>query len=249
MKRLGSIVSGVLGVCAGVAMGTPSTTYWTPMTEDIQGYGVPHLGVDNYFTVFRKASKGGGSLPTDVGVTVGVLPFDKLQMEVGVDLLEPSDDPLFLNAKIGTPEGSLCAGSPALEVGIFNVGTKHGVTDQNVVFGVVGKTVPGVGRLSAGPYVGNPNSLVDARGHRENVGFMVAYDRSFLPVKDKDGSEYSKVVLAGDYASGDNAIGGGGGGVYYYFTKDISLLTGPVFFNDAAINGKWKWTVQLDVNF
>jgi len=56
-------------------------------------------------------------------------------------------------------------------------------------------------------------------------------------------------VLAADYASGKNYIGGGGFGMYHYFTKDISLLTGPVWFNDHAINGQWKWTVQLDINF
>jgi hypothetical protein len=37
-------------------------------------------------------------------------------------------------------------------------------------------------------------------------------------------------------------------GLYYYFTKNIDLLTGPVWFNDEGINGKWKWTVQLDIN-
>ncbi len=78
---------------------------------------------------------------------------------------------------------------------------------------------------------------------------MVAFDHGFLPVKDKDGNdEYNKLVLAADYASGNNVIGGGGVGVYYYFTKDISLLTGPVWFNEQDINGKWKWTIQLDIN-
>ena len=60
--------------------------------------------------------------------------------------------------------------------------------------------------------------------------------------------EYNKLVLAADYASGNNVLGGGGVGVYYYFTKDISLLTGPVWFNEQDINGKWKWTIQLDIN-
>jgi hypothetical protein len=23
---------------------------------------------------------------------------------------------------------------------------------------------------------------------------------------------------------------------------------GPVFFNEEGVNGKWKWTVQLDIN-
>lgn len=233
---------------AGVAHATPSTTYWTPMTVDIQPYGVLHIGVDNYFTVFRKAADGGGSFPTDFGLTMGVLPFEKVQMEIGFDLLESSNYPLYFNAKIGAPEDVLFKGSPTLQLGIFNVGTKNNVTNQNIVFGVIGKTIPGIGRISAGPYIGNKKVLIDKNGDKENTGIMVAFDRGFMPVKDKNGNEYNKLVFAADYASGKNAIGGGGVGLYYYFTKDISLLTGPVWFNEEAINGKWKWTIQLDIN-
>jgi hypothetical protein len=78
---------------------------------------------------------------------------------------------------------------------------------------------------------------------------MVAFDHGFMPVKDAAGAEYSKWVFAADYASGKNAIGGGGVGIYYYVTKDVSLLTGPVWFNEKAINGAMKWTTQLDINF
>lgn len=234
---------------------TPSTTYWTPATTDIQPYGVLHIGNDDYFTVFRNGDKGAGAFPNDFGLTLGILPFEKLQMEIGVDLLEPSldpdtasDNPLFFNAKIGTPEGSLFSGSPALNLGIFNVGTKSKVTNQNVVDFLVGKTIPGIGRLFAGLYYGNPATLLDKDGMRENTGFMVGFDHGFLPTRDAKGNEYNKLVLAADYASGKNAIGGGGAGLYYYFTKDISLLTGPVWFNEEAINGKWKWTIQVDIN-
>jgi len=218
------------------------------MTIDIQTYGVLHLGVDNYFTAFRKAKDGAGSFPTDAGLTVGILPFDKFQMEVGVDLLESSDDPLYWNLKMGSPEGALFSGSPALEAGIFNAGTKKNVTDFNIVYGVVGKTIPGLGRLSVGPYIGNSKTLVDAQGKKENKGVMAAFDRGFMPVKGPDGAEFNRLVFAADYASGNNALGAGGLGIYYYFTKDISLLTGPVWFNEEAINGKWKWTIQLDIN-
>ena len=237
-----------LFLLSGLAYATPSTTYWTPMTMDIQPYGVLHIGVDNYFTVFRKAEDGGGSFPTDFGLTMGVLPFEKVQMEVGVDLLESSNYPLYFNAKIGTPEDSIFKGSPTLQLGVFNVGTKANVTNQNIVHAVIGKTISGVGRVAAGPYIGNKKVLIDKDGKKENTGFMVSFDRGFVPVKDKAGNAYNKLVLAADYASGKNAIGGGGVGLYYYFTKDISLLTGPVWFNEAAINGKWKWTIQLDIN-
>jgi hypothetical protein len=230
------------------ANATPSTTYWTPMTVDIQSFGVLHAGVDDYFTVGRTADDGAGSFPTDVGLTIGVLPFEKVKMEIGVDLLGHTDDPLYFNAKIGIPEDALFSWSPTLQVGIFNAGTKKNVTDQNILFGVVGKSVPYLGRVSAGGYIGNGNVLVDKNGEKENTGFMVAWDHAFLPVKDKEGNEFNRLVVAADYASGKNAFGGGGAGIYYFFTKDISLLTGPVWFNEEAINGEWKWTVQLDIN-
>ncbi len=238
------------------AYATPSTTYWTPMTPDIQSYGVPHIGVDNYFTLFRNAQDKAQSFSPDVTLLeIGVLPFEKLQMEIGADLVDPTNDPttgkdypLFFNAKIGSPENTLFQGSPALYLGVFNAGTKKDVTNQNTFYGTIGKTIPILGRLSAGPYIGNKNVLVDKDGDKANTGFMVAYDRGFIPVKDHEGNEYSKIVFAADYASGKNAIGGGGFGLYYFFTKDISLLTGPMWFNEEAINGKWKWTIQLDIN-
>lgn len=252
MKRMRLVTMAMMIVLlvSGIANATPSTTYWTPMTVDIQAYGVPHIGADNYFTVGKKS---GSNFPTDVGLTVGVLPFEKIQMEIGVDYLGgPADYPWYFNAKIGTPEDALFKGSPTLQAGIFNVGTKTSGpsrTDQNIVYGVIGKTIDPIGRFSIGPYIGNGKALVDHNGDKKNTGFMVAFDRGFFPVKDKDGTiDYNKVVFAADYASGKNAIGGGGFGVYYFFTKNISLLTGPVWFNDKEINGKWKWTVQLDIN-
>lgn len=233
----------------GIVQATPSTTYWTPATTDIQPYGVLHIGVDNYFTVFRKLGNGGGALATDVGLTMGVLPFEKLQLEIGVDLVEPSDYPLFFNAKLGTPEHSLFKESPALNIGIFNVGTQSKVTDYNIVYGLIGKTIPYLGRVHAGAYYGNSSTLVDGNGKKDNAGVMIGWDRPLLSAKDKDGKVlYDRLILAADYASGKNAIGGGGVGLYYYFTKDISLLTGPVFFNDEKLNGNWKWTIQLDIN-
>jgi hypothetical protein len=240
--------SGALVLAAAGAQATPSTTYWTPMTIDFQAPGVLHIGVDNYFTVGKKAADGGGGFPTDFGLTLGAQPFSKLQIEFGVDHLGPADDPFYFNAKIGTPEGALFKGAPTIQAGIFNVGTKKDVTNQNVLYGVVGKTLPGIGRLSAGPYVGNGTVLRDGEGEKDNSGLMVAFDRGFAPVKTKDGDEYSRWVIAADYASGRNAIGGGGVGLYYYFSKSISLLVGPVWFNDTTVNGKWKWTIQLDVN-
>ncbi len=251
MKRVKMLAAAaaMVAVASGSAMATPSTTYWSPMTLDIQAYKVTHLGIDNYFAInLNSDTVAPTALPTDVGLTIGVLPFEKIQMEIGVDANYPSNDPYSFNAKIGAPEEALFKYSPALQVGIYGVGTKNKSTNQNVLYGVIGKTIPMVGRLSAGPYIGNKDVLVNAKGEKENTGFMVAFDRGLFPTKDAAGNEYNKVVLAADYESGKNAIGAGGVGVYYFFTKDISLLTGPVWFNEKAINGSWKWTTQLDIN-
>jgi len=278
----------------GTASATPSTTYWTPATSDIQPFNVWHIGVDNYFRLYQTQSDVSNgqvsSLPTDVGLTVGVLPFEKLNMEVGIDGLFPGTRAhpaltsigrsLLFNAKLGTPEGAFFGSwFPALNVGIFNVGTKSQVTDMNIMDFLVGKTLGSFGRIHGGYYYGNPGSALmrehgclpgaamaggapinptafnctpaqgGGAGNRQNDGGMVGYDLGFWKVKDKEGNEYNKWTLAADYASGKNYIGGGGVGMYHYFNKDISLLTGPVWFNDHVINGQWKWTVQLDINF
>lgn len=227
---------------AASAWATPSTTYWTPCTMDIQAPGVWHLTLDNYTTVGRNAPGGGGeSFPADYGLTCGFKLGRRLFAEAGFDLLEPTDHPLFFNAKIGFSEGALGRGAPAVQIGIFNVGTKSGATDQNIVHLIVGKTLPRrQGRVHASIYRGNSDVLRSSAGELENTGFMVAYDRWLRP---------GKYMLAADYASSDNAIGGGGMGLYTFFTKDISLLVGPVWFNDKGINGKRKWTAQVDVNF
>ncbi len=116
---------------AAFAQATPSSTYFTNCTLDIQTYKVWHITYDSYFTLGKKGDEK-GDFATDVGLTVGILPFEKFQMEVGFDWLEPTDDPFFFNVKVGSPENTLCGNCPAIQVGIFNVGTEKDVTDYNV---------------------------------------------------------------------------------------------------------------------
>ena len=258
MKGLTKIMStlffvGILGVATAHA--TPSTTYWTTAVIDVQPYKVWHLGIDNYFTVL-KDDPDAGAFPTDVGLTVGVLPYEKIQLEVGVDLLDPmidsstgDDNPLFFNFKFGTPEGSLFPGSPGIAAGMWNIGTESDVTNYNIFHAMIGKTIPQIGRIHVGAYSGNKDLLKSsgddktvgtADDEEEATGFMIGWDRWL--VKDK-------FMLAADYASGDNAVGGGGFGLYWFFAPNASVLMGPVFFNDDGVMGEWKWTTQLDVNF
>ena len=246
-----------MSLCAAPrAFATPSTTFWTPMTQDIQPFGVLHLGVDNYFRLKTPVTNTNAAFPTDyTAPTIGILPFRRIQMEAGFDYFASTAHPWLFNAKFGAPEGSFFKNQPALEIGFYDAGKRYNPDpgasrmDFDVVYGVVGKTIPKVGRLSAGPYIGNRATLVSSDGKHENVGFMTAFDHSFVPVTGKDGSvEYSKLVFAADYQSGKNTLGAAGGGLYYYFTSDISLLVGPTFFNDKDLNGSWRLSTQLDIN-
>ena len=97
MKRFVPFTLLALFVClvaAGTASTTPSTTYWTPATSDVQPFNVWHIGVDNYFRLYQtqedRDKMQGAALPTDVGLTVGVLPFEKLNLEAGIDYLGPA---------------------------------------------------------------------------------------------------------------------------------------------------------------
>jgi len=244
MKRLLFLVS-LLLPCQ--AMATPSSTFWTPMSLDLQPYGLLHVGVDNYFTVGRELNDGAGAFPTDAGLTIGVVPGSRLQAEIGVDFFQPADHPWAFNFKLGAPERTLSKQAPALEVGMFGLGTGPG-TNLNVLYAIVGRSFPPVGRLSVSPYTGNGSVLRSASGEEAKSGIMVAYDRGLIAAKTKGSDSFQRVVLAADYASGNNVIGGGGVALYYYFSSTISLVTGPVWFNEKGLNGENKWSIQLDIN-
>lgn len=99
------------------ALATPSTQIWSPST-DVQAYKVWHLGIDNYI---RTSADGAVTNNVfDTGLTVGVLPSEKVHMEVGIDYMEtgtssPADEsPIYFNAKLGIPEDALGKGAPAL---------------------------------------------------------------------------------------------------------------------------------------
>ena len=223
-----------------------TTEYWTSCVEDIHPYGVPELMIGNYFSVDKSALNGSTTFPTDLGLEIGVLPFQKVQMEVGIDAMYPSADPYMFNAKIGTPEDTIVKGFPGIAVGVFDVGTNPSTTAYDIGDIIIGKTIPYIGRLHAGYYYGNHAVLLNSSGQPANQGWMVGFDRTVWA----PGAWWlDSMVLAADYASGKNYVGGGGFGMYLNWTKNISLLTGPVWFNDTGINGTWKWTTQVYINF
>lgn len=221
-----------------VSIATPSTIIWIP-SVDIQSYKVFHLGIDNYFTVFKKGiGQGGVAFPTDVGLTVGVLPFDKIQAEVGLDLLEPTKSPWVFNAKIGIHEGAFYDWSPSIAIGGMNFGVEKNSTDYNLLYGIIAKTFPFVGRLSFGYYVGNKNLLIDNNGVTDNSGILFSWDRQLTEINEN-------LWLAVDYQGGKNSFGAASFGFAWSFSKNVSVIFARNIYNN---NTPSTFTTQLDIN-
>jgi len=239
------------------AHATPSTTFWAPSTTAIQPFLVPHLTYDTYFWN-KPASGSNGSpiYPVTTGLTMGVLPFENLQLEVGFDLLLPGSDPLLLNAKLGVPEDKLFSFQPSLAVGIFGVGTKTSSattlgTDYNILYAQLQHTIPVVGGyVSAGGYYALQDRLFQASdgSGTQRAGFMGGFTSPDIKI---DAPWLQKINFTADVQTGKNAFGAAGGGVYFYFSDRVDVLTGPVYFFDSGSQPggrQWFWTVQLDVD-
>jgi len=241
-----AIAAASLLSAATAAQATPSTTFWTPATTYTQPYLVPHLTYDTY--VGEQ-----GLIPNDYGLTIGVLPFEKLQGEIGVDVFYPgyTESSLYLNAKLTLPENAFGAWQPGLSVGIQSFGFEKDVSDYGHLHVTVGKTFAGIGSVAVGAYYGmNENLYVGSDGKTNRSGFMASYVSPDVTVGLPG---LQKVVFLADYASGKNGFGGYGGGVGLYFTPAIALLTGPVWLVDsdaakAAYGSSFLWTVQVDVD-
>jgi hypothetical protein len=227
------------------SMASPSTTFWTPCTPYVQPYKVLHVTYDTYYA--RNSA-----YPITTGLTMGILPFEKIQAEVGYDTMYPGTYPLSFNAKIGSPEGVLGEGSWGWTAGIFGFGTQKDVSDYNIVHFDVGKTFPVIGTMEFGVYQGlNDNLMKSSTGELQKTGFMAGWFSQPIDVPYID-----KIMFTADVMTGKNAFGAWGGGLYIYFTPAIDLLVGPVFFFDkdaqATLGGdpkpSWLWTAQIDID-
>ncbi len=252
MKRIAVVLGLVL--LAGSAFATPSTQIWIPST-DVQGYMKWHFGFDEYMKARGDspyAAATGGQEPNVInnGLTVGVLPLEKIQMEVGIDQrtygVRPIDSaPFYFNAKIGTPEDSLFAGSPAIAVGGYDFGTKKydtaagWGTDFNIVYGLVAKTFGKAGRFSVGYYQGSDKMLLDKNGKKDNTGILASYDRTLSEISDK-------LWIAIDYMGGENSYGALSYGLSWKFAPNVSVIFGEDMWNNS--NYKPTYTVQVDID-
>jgi hypothetical protein len=202
---------------------TPSTQIWI-LSTDIQKFKTFHLGLDNYFRLRNQAFHSRGAGIFDGGLTVGILPFKKVQAEAGIDYLYMGDgiydnNPVYFNFKAGTPENCLFKGAPAFAFGVYNLGTKSNLTNYNVVYALIAKTIPVIGRVSAGYYSGNKKLLIDENGKISNGGILLSWDRSMTEISDK-------LWLAVDYQGGKNYLGALNFGFSWSFSSNTSVIFG-----------------------
>ncbi|CAH2032639.1 hypothetical protein [Trichlorobacter ammonificans] len=236
-------------VCSGVAMATPSGQIWIPST-DAKGFKEVNISIDNYVRFSDNANA--GSNYYNAGVTVGVLPFEKFKLEIGVDFLTDgggsvgAQHPAYFNFKGAIPEDAFFKGQPAVAAGMFGIGTfdrgaTGGNTTSNIAYGLVAKTLPVVGRFSVGGYHGAEKNL----GTKQNVGLLASWDRTISEISDK-------LWLGVDYMSGNNAFGAISVGAAWTFTPNVSVLVGANVYNPGQTTlygGKPTFTTQLDINF
>lgn len=236
MKRsMQLFAAAFLATClfAGTALATPSTQIWIPST-DIQKFKTLHLGIDNYVV-----AEGDGAAVYDFGLTAGVLPFEKVQMEVGADYIVNGSTldeyPYYLNAKLATPEDALFKGAPALAVGGYGFGLKKDLTDQNILYGLAAKTLPVVGRFSFGYFVANDEVVTT-----DSEGYLASWDRTLSEIS-------PKLWAAIDYQGGKSALGALSFGLSWAFADNVSVIFGYDIFNDDNLNDTFN--TQLDINF
>ncbi|MBI5741839.1 MAG: hypothetical protein HZA16_14140 [Nitrospirae bacterium] len=239
--RVFAVKTVLLFLLAGIAYATPSTQIWIPST-DIQAFKKGHFGLDSYI---KTGSQDGATEPTvtNMGLTAGVLPFEKVQMELGVDYRDTGgnhDYPLLFNAKLGTPENALFQGSPAIAAGGYDFGTKSDITNYNLYYGLAAKTLGQLGRFSAGYYTGNKDLLIDIDGKKDNHGLLLSWDRTITEISDK-------LWAAVDYQGGDNGYGALSFGAAWKFAPNVGVILGYDIYNESTF--KPTATVQLDIDF
>ncbi len=234
-----------------ISKATPSTIIWIP-SADFQTFKTMHFGIDNYIRTSNADGVRGASIYA-LGFTVGALQIKKFQFEVGADYMSMGDKvydkhPMYFNAKAGFAEGSIFKNCPAIAIGGYNFGTKSNLTNYNIIYGVLAKTLPVAGRFSFGYYMGNEELLLDSKGAKANSGILASWDRPMKEISDK-------LWLAVDYQGGNNYLGSLNVGFSWNFSSNVSVIFGYNIYNDSNTlynstdKNKNTFTTQLDINF
>jgi len=227
---------------------TASTHIWAPST-DVQSYGTGHVTADVYIPTEKNADGSRARVITNTGLTFGILPLKKLNLEAGFDYKTGYGDldynyPIYFNAKLGMPEDAYGPYFPALAVGIYDIGTKAGKTDYDLIYCKAAKTLKigdfSLGRFSVGYFWGSGKLLLDEDSNRDNHGMLLAWERTMVEISDK-------LWICAEYQGTRSSYGCFNLGASWQFTKDISALAGYQFYNNKNLAD--TATIQVDINF
>jgi hypothetical protein len=239
--KMVAVAAALVALASSSAMATFSGQIWIPST-DVKGLKEVNVSIDNYARVSNAPDAGANYY--DVGVTTGILPFEKFKIEVGADYYTDnkpgsaaSKNPAYFNFKGGVPEDAFFAGMPAVAAGMYGLNSASTALSMNVAYGLIARTFPTVGRISVGGYNGAEVALLSSN----TSGLLLSWDRTMSEISDK-------LWLAVDYQSGNNMLGATSVGGSWAFSKQVSLLIGANFYNKIATGGKTTFTTQLDIN-
>ncbi len=225
---------------------TPSTHIWSPST-DVQPYKKWHITSDFYVPTESNADGSRANTITNFGLTVGVLPFKKLNMELGFDHKSGYGNldkyPMYFNTKLGIPEDTYGKFFPAVAVGIYDVGTENDKTDNNVIYGKFGKTVAlgdlSLGRFSLGYFSGN-SQLLTYNTKKDNDGVLICWERTMTEISDK-------LWLSVDYQGSKSSYGALNLGASWKFADNVSAILGYDIYNNQELAN--TFTLQVDIDF
>ena len=262
MKTIKIIVIALLmtGLLHNFATAGPTAQINIPST-DAKGFQELSISVNNY-TRFSSRTDAGTNLYSS-GFNTGLLPFEKIKLEIGADYSTTGQNswsdnhPFTFNSKLASAEDAFISGLPAFAVGVYNLGTYdkpevNGSTRQNILYGLAAKTVPVFGRLTVGGYYGSERALATKGNPRNNnSGLMASWDRTITEISDN-------LWFGADYMSGNNANGEISVGASWSFSKQVCLLIGMVWYNPfyklsasdggELPGGKPAFTTQLTIN-
>jgi len=201
-----------------------------------------------YLPVSKDSSGNRVNVITNEGLTVGVLPFEKFNVEVGFDNKTGYGDldnyPIYFNAKGGIPEGAFGEWFPALAVGSYDIGTKTDKTNFNLIYGKAAKTFKikdfSLGRLSLGYFNGNSKLLLGPSGNKDNDGVFGAWERTMSEISDK-------LWICAEYQGTRSSYGSWNFGASWKFSDNVSMIVGFDRYNNR--NFADTVTVQFDIDF
>jgi hypothetical protein len=223
MRRFQTVLAclALTATAATAAWSTPSTLIFIPST-DVQAPKTWHFGLDTYFTFDAR----GTANIVDTGITYGL----PARIEIGLDYVGGSDDPIMGNVKWqAMPEKG---NSPAIAIGAYNYGGSDNPLAGNLLYALVSKTFGKTGRFHIGYQHGQESRVGD-----DNDMILAAWDKQINP----------KLWAAIDFASGDSAFGAITPGVAWSFAQNTSVIFGYDFYNNGDFDD--TVTIQVDINF